>query len=162
DVEVKDAPDARELPPIVGAIEFRDVSLRYVGREEPSLLAVSFRIEPGQTVAIVGTTGSGKSSITHLIPRFYDPTDGKALIDGFDVRNVTLASLRRQIGVVLQDTQLFSGTIRENIAFGRPEASLGEVIAAAQAAQAHEFVQALPDGYETRLGEGGVGLSGGQ
>jgi ATP-binding cassette subfamily B protein len=119
-------------------------------------------VEPGQTVAIIGTTGSGKSSLVGLIPRFYDVTHGAVLIDGHDVRDVTLSSLRSQIGIVLQESLLFSGTVRENIAYGRPEASDAEVTEAARAAQAEEFILALPDGYDTPVGERGLGLSGGQ
>jgi ATP-binding cassette subfamily B multidrug efflux pump len=160
--EVREREDAIELPPITGRIEFQHVSFRYAGAEQKALDDVSFTIEPGQTVAIVGTTGSGKSTIVNLIPRFYDPSAGRVLIDGIDVRDVTLDSLRRQIGIVMQDTILFSGTIRENIAYGRPDASLDEVVAAARVAQAHEFILEQPNGYETLIGEGGVGLSGGQ
>jgi ATP-binding cassette subfamily B protein len=123
---------------------------------------VSFVAEPGQTVAIMGQTGSGKSTIINLIPRFYDALGGRVTIDGQDVRDVTLESLRDQIGIVLQDTTLFSGSIRENIAYGRPDASDAEVEAAARAAQAHEFIAGFPDGYATIVGERGIGLSGGQ
>lgn len=160
--EVKDRPGAIALPPIAGAVEFRAVSFRYAGAERNALSQVSFSVQPGQTVAVVGTTGSGKSTIVNLIPRFYDPTAGQVLIDGYDVRDVTLDSLRRQIGVVLQDTMLFTGTIRDNIAYGRPDASFDEVVEAARAAQAHEFILEQPDGYQTMVGEGGVSLSGGQ
>jgi ATP-binding cassette, subfamily B, multidrug efflux pump len=126
------------------------------------LRGVSFTAEPGMTIAIMGKTGSGKSTIINLIPRFYDVTSGRVLIDGHDVRDVTLDSLRSQIGIVLQDTTLFSGSIRENVAYGRPEASDAEVEAAARAAQAHDFIQGFPDGYATVIGERGVTLSGGQ
>ena len=160
--EVKDRPDAKELPPIVGAVTFQDVSFKYAGAERFALSQVSFEIEPGKTVAIVGTTGSGKSTVVNLIPRFYDPSAGQVLIDGFDVREVTIDSLRRQIGVVLQDTTLFGGTIRDNIAYGRPEATLDDVVAAAKAVQAHDFILEQPEGYQTMVGEGGTGLSGGQ
>jgi ATP-binding cassette subfamily B protein len=122
----------------------------------------AIRIEPGQTVAILGATGSGKSSIINLIPRFYDVTSGRVLIDGYDVRDVTIESLRRQIGIVLQETNLFTGTIRDNIAFGRPDAGDEEVIAAAKAAAAHEFIMSFPEGYNTPVGERGTTLSGGQ
>jgi len=118
--------------------------------------------EPGQTVAIMGPTGSGKSTIINLIPRFYDPTEGRVTVDGRDVRDITLESLRDQIGIVLQDTTLFSGSIRDNIAYGRPDAGAAEVEAAARAAQAHEFIAGFSDGYATIVGERGVGLSGGQ
>ncbi len=118
--------------------------------------------EPGQVVALLGATGSGKSTIINLIPRFYDVTEGRVLIDGIDVRDVTLETLRSQIGIVLQETTLFAGTIRENIAFGRPEATMEEIVAAAQAAEAHDFIVEFPDGYDTPVGERGVTLSGGQ
>jgi len=123
---------------------------------------VDFEAQPDQTVALLGATGSGKSSIISLIPRFYDATEGRILIDGHDVRDVTLESLRSQIGIVLQDTTLFSGTIRENIAFGRPEATQEEVIAAAKAAAAHDFILGFPEGYQTLVSERGATLSGGQ
>ncbi len=160
--EIVERPDAHELPPINGRVEFRAVSFRYFGSSEPVLQAVSFVVEPGQTVALLGATGSGKTSIISLIPRFYDVSEGAVLIDGHDVRDVTIDSLRSQIGIVLQETNLFSGTIRDNIAFGRPEATDDEVIAAARAAAAHDFIMSFPDGYATRVGERGVTLSGGQ
>lgn len=160
--EIVERPDAHELPPITGRVEFRAVSFRYFGSSEPVLQEVSFVAEPGQTVALLGATGSGKTSIINLIPRFYDVSEGAVLIDGHDVRDVTIDSLRSQIGIVLQETNLFSGTIRDNIAFGRPEASDDEVIAAARAAAAHDFIMSFPDGYATRVGERGVTLSGGQ
>ena len=161
-VEVADAPGAAALPALRGRVEFRDVRFRYAGGEREILAGVSFVAEPGQLVAILGTTGSGKSTITNLVPRFYDVTGGAVLVDGHDVRGVTLASLRAQIGVVLQDALLFSGTVRDNIAYGRPGATLEEVRAAASAAQAAGFIEALPHGYDTVIGERGVGLSGGQ
>ena len=160
--EVQEKPDARPLPPIQGRVAFEDVSFRYAGAEHDALSHVSFVAEPGQTVAIVGTTGAGKSTIINLIPRFYDASGGRVTIDGHDVRDVTLESLRSQIGMVLQDTVLFSGTIRDNIAYGAPEASQEEIERAAAIAQAHDFILEQPQGYETRIGEGGVGLSGGQ
>jgi len=123
---------------------------------------VSFEALPGQTVALLGATGSGKSTIINLIPRFYDVTSGAVKIDGYDVREVCLDSLRSQIGIVLQDTTLFSGTVRDNIAFGRPEATMDQVIAAAKAAAAHDFIMSFPDGYDTMVGERGTTLSGGQ
>lgn len=160
--EVTDKPGAIPLPPIRGEVVFDHVSFRYFGSSELVLDDVSFRAEPGQTVAILGATGSGKSSIINLIPRFYDVTSGRVLIDGYDVRDVTIESLRRQIGIVLQETNLFTGTIRDNIAFGRPDASDEEVIAAAKAAAAHEFIMSFPEGYNTPVGERGTTLSGGQ
>jgi ATP-binding cassette subfamily B protein len=123
---------------------------------------VSFEVQPGQTVALLGATGSGKTTIINLLPRFYDPTEGRITIDGYDLRQVTLDSLRSQIGIVLQETTLFAGTIRENIAFGKPEASLEEIVAAAKAAAAHDFVLSFPQGYDTPVGERGATLSGGQ
>ncbi len=159
--EITDQPGARPLPPITGQVEFREVTFRYFGGD-PVLQGVSFVAKPGQTVALLGATGSGKTSIINLLPRFYDVSAGAVLIDGQDVREVTIDSLRSQIGLVLQETNLFSGTIRDNIAFGRPEATDAEVIAAAQAAAAHDFIEGFPEGYETRVGERGVTLSGGQ
>jgi ATP-binding cassette subfamily B protein len=161
-VEVADKPGAQTLPPLKGRVELRDVRFRYAGSEREILRGVSFVAEPGQLVAILGTTGSGKSTIINLIPRFYDVTGGAVLLDGHDVREVTLSSLRSQIGVVLQDALLFSGTVRENIAYGRPEATQEQIHAAAEAAQAAEFIAGLPQGYDTVVGERGVGLSGGQ
>ena len=160
--EVEDKPGVPPLPPLQGRVEFQNVSLRYFGGGDPVLRDISFTVEPGQTVALLGATGSGKSSIISLIPRFYDVSDGRALIDGHDVRDVKLDSLRGQIGIVLQDTTLFSGTIRENIAYGRPGAGQEEIEAAAKAAAAHEFITAFPQGYDTPVGERGVTLSGGQ
>ncbi len=160
--EVTDKPGAIPLPPIRGEVIFDHVSFRYFGSSEPVLDDVSFCAEPGQTVAILGATGSGKSSIINLIPRFYDVTSGRVLIDGYDVRDVTIESLRKQIGIVLQETNLFTGTIRDNIAFGRPDASDEEVIAAAKAAAAHDFIMSFPEGYKTPVGERGATLSGGQ
>ena len=160
--EVTDKPDAAPLPPIEGAVVFENVAFRYFGSTEPVLNGVSFRAEPGETVAILGATGSGKSSVINLIPRFYDVTGGRILVDGRDVRDVTIESLRRQIGIVLQETNLFTGTIRDNIAFGRPDATDEEVFAAAKAAAAHDFIVSFPEGYATPVGERGATLSGGQ
>nr|WP_253903020.1 ABC transporter ATP-binding protein [Corallococcus exiguus] len=161
-VEVADRPGAVPLPPLQGRIELRDVRFRYAGSDREILRGVSVTLEPGQLVAVLGTTGSGKSTLINLLPRFYDVTGGAVLLDGHDVRDVTLASLRSQMGVVLQDALLFSGTVRENIAYGRPEATQAQVEAAAEAAQAAEFIRELPQGYDTVVGERGVGLSGGQ
>jgi len=160
--EVKDKPGATELPPVQGRVDFENVSFRYIGAETDVVSELTFSAEPGQTIAILGQTGAGKSSIINLIPRFYDVTDGAVKIDGHDVREVTTDSLRKQIGIVLQETTLFSGSIRENIAYGRPDATLEEVTAAARAAQAHDFILEQADGYETVVGERGIGLSGGQ
>jgi ABC-type multidrug transport system fused ATPase/permease subunit len=159
--EVRDAPDALPLPPIRGDVRFEHVSFAYAGRL-PVLDDISFEAQPGQVIALIGMTGAGKSTVINLIPRFYDATAGRITIDGFDIRDVTLNSLRDQIGIVLQETMLFATTIRENIAFGRPDAGMEQIIEAAQAAQAHDFISALPDGYETLVGERGVTLSGGQ
>ncbi|MCA1665459.1 MAG: ABC transporter ATP-binding protein/permease, partial [Myxococcales bacterium] len=161
-LEVSDAPDATSLPPVVGRVELKDVRFRYAGSEREILRGVSFTVEPGQMVALLGTTGAGKSTVINLIPRFYDVTGGSVLVDGHDVRAVTLSSLRSQVGVVLQEALLFSGPVRDNIAYGRPDAGDAEVRAAAEAAQAHEFIASLPQGYDTIIGERGIGLSGGQ
>ncbi len=159
--EVRDAPDAYPLPPVSGHVHFEKVSFAYFGRHQV-LKEIWIDAQPGQIIALLGATGSGKSSIINLIPRFYDPTSGSITIDGHDLRKVTLNSLRDQIGIVLQETTLFATTIRENIAFGRPDATDEEVHAAAQAAQAHDFIQSMPDGYATHVGERGATLSGGQ
>jgi ATP-binding cassette subfamily B protein len=144
-------------------VAFEDVRFSYDGaRGDPVLKGIDFVAEPGQTVALLGTTGAGKSSLVHLIPRFYDVTGGRVRVDGLDVRDVDKDTLRRNVGVALQETVLFSGTIRDNIRYGRPDAPDAEVIAAAQAAQAHEFITGFPDGYDTELGQRGVNLSGGQ
>jgi ATP-binding cassette subfamily B multidrug efflux pump len=160
--EVEEKPNAKGLPPIEGRVVFEDVTFRYFGAQEPVLKSVSFAAEPGQTVALFGATGSGKSTIINLIPRFYDVSEGRITVDGHDVRDVTLESLRCQIGMVLQETVLFGGTIRENIAYGRPDAPEEEIIAAAKVAEAHDFISSFPDGYDTAVGERGVTLSGGQ
>ncbi len=161
-IKVRDRPGAAPLPSIEGRVVFENVSFRYFDSGEDVLCQVSFVAEPGQTVALLGATGSGKSTIINLIPRFYDVTGGCITVDGQDVRDVTLESLRSQIGIVLQETTLFSGTVRDNIAFGWPDAPLEEIIAAAQAAEAHDFIAEFPDGYQTWVGERGVTLSGGQ
>jgi ATP-binding cassette subfamily B protein len=159
---VEDAPDAAPLPPLCCRVEFDGVSFRYPGGDREILHDISFSAQPGQTVAILGTTGSGKSTLVNLIPRFYDVTEGSVKLDGHDVRDVTLASLRGQIGIVLQTSLLFSGPVRDNIAYGRPDATQEEVESAARTARADEFIRALPEGYDTIIGERGVGLSGGQ
>lgn len=160
--EVQNKPDAVTLPALRGEVVFDNVTFRYFGGGDAALKNVSFSVKPGQTVALLGATGSGKTTIINLIPRFYDVSEGKVLVDGQDVRDVCLDSLRSQVGIVLQDTTLFTGTIRENIAFGRPDASEDEVVSMAKAAKAHEFIMSFPDGYETRVGERGATLSGGQ
>ncbi|MBM3121727.1 MAG: ABC transporter ATP-binding protein [Chloroflexi bacterium] len=160
--EVRDRPGAPPLAKVEGRVAFENVTFRYFGGAEPVLADVDFDVRPGQTVALLGATGSGKSTIINLIPRFYDPSAGRVLVDGQDVRQVQLDSLRSQIGIVLQDTTLFSGTIRDNIAFGRPDASLEQVVEAAKAAAAHEFILSFPEGYDTKVGERGTTVSGGQ
>jgi ABC-type multidrug transport system fused ATPase/permease subunit len=160
---VSDAPAAVPLPPLRGEVRFEDVWFAFPDAPERYVLkGLNLVVEAGRTVAILGGTGSGKSSLINLIPRFYDVARGAVRIDGYDVRQVQLASLRRQIGIVPQETFLFSATVRENIAFGRPDATQEEVEAAARLAQAHDFIMALPKGYDTRVGERGIGLSGGQ
>ncbi len=159
--EVLDAPDAYPLPPVQGHVRFEAVGFAYFNRHRV-LDKITIDAKPGEIIALLGATGSGKSSLINLIPRFYDPTEGCITIDGHDLRRVTLNSLRDQIGIVLQETTLFAATIRENLLFGRPDATDAELIAAAQAAQAHDFIQAMPAGYETEVGERGVTLSGGQ
>lgn len=160
--DIVEREDAIPLPLIEGRVAFEDVWFRYFEHQPWILQAIAFVAGPGQKIALLGATGSGKSTVTNLIPRFYDATQGRVTIDGYDVRDLTLDSLRRQVGIVLQETLLFAGTIRENIAFGRPDASPDEVRAAAEAAQAHDFIAGFPDGYETQVGERGVTLSGGQ
>jgi ATP-binding cassette, subfamily B, multidrug efflux pump len=160
--DVADKPGALPLAQIEGRVEFDNVTFRYFGGGDPVLCGVSFTAQLGQTVALLGATGSGKSTIINLIPRFYDVTDGRILIDGHDVRDIQLDSLRSQIGIVLQDTTLFSGSVRDNIAFGRPNASVEEVMDAAKAAAAHDFIMSFPQGYDTPVGERGATLSGGQ
>jgi ATP-binding cassette subfamily B protein len=160
-VEIVDKPDAIAMPPIVGRVEFKEVWAEYKPGQ-PVLKDVTFTAEPGQTIAIVGPTGAGKTTIINLIPRFYDVSAGSVTIDGIDVRDVTLASLREQIGVVLQDTFLFSDTVMNNIRYGNLNASDDEVIAAARLAAADRFIEKLSDGYKTMLGERGAGLSQGQ
>jgi ABC-type multidrug transport system fused ATPase/permease subunit len=160
-LSVTERPGAVALPRLAGRVRFEGVSFAY-GAEQPLLTDIDFAAAPGQTVALVGPSGSGKSTLINLIPRFYDATAGRVLIDGHDVRDVTLDSLRSQIGTVMQETFLFNMTIAENIRYGRPEATDDEVEAAARAAHAHDFIMRLPDGYATLAGERGVRLSGGQ
>lgn len=159
--DVQEAPDAVEMPPINGLVRFEDVSFTYLGRRN-ILTGINLEAQPGQIIALLGMTGSGKSTIINLLPRFYDPTGGRITIDGHDIRTVTLNSLRDQIGVVLQETTLFAASIRENIAFGSPGASESDIIAAARAAQAHDFIMQTAKGYDTEVGERGITLSGGQ
>lgn len=161
-IDVAEKPSAVALPRAAGRIAFDDVHLRYPGASAETLTGLTLEIEPDSTVAIVGATGSGKTSVVSLVPRFYDPSSGTVRIDGIDLRDVTLGSLRSQIGIVMQDSVLFSGSVRENIAYGRPDATLEDVRRAAKTAQADEFIAQLPNGYDTRVGERGVRLSGGQ
>jgi len=173
-LEVLDtAPDVREQPKLAAfpssrssrgvRVEFESVTFAYDGDGgAPVLQGVNLVAEPGETVAILGATGSGKSTLIHLIPRFYDVTAGRVIVDGADVRDLPLAVLRREIGIALQEAVLFTGTVLDNIRYGRREASEAEVVAAAQAAQAHDFIVELPQGYDTVVGERGVNLSGGQ
>jgi ATP-binding cassette, subfamily B, multidrug efflux pump len=161
-LDVRAAPDAYPLPPIDCCVEMHDARFRYPGSDREILRGVTFRAEPGQTVAILGTTGSGKSTLVNLLPRFYDVTGGSVTLDGHDVRRLTLSSIRSQIGIVLQETLLFGGSVRDNIAYGKPDATEEQIVAAARDAQADEFIRALPEGYATIVGERGVGLSGGQ
>jgi ABC-type multidrug transport system fused ATPase/permease subunit len=158
---VEDLPGAEDIKIEKGKLELENVTFGYV-KDRPVLNNVSFTVRPGEKIAILGATGSGKSSLIYLIPRFYDIQAGSIRIDGTDIRQFKLDSLRRQIGVVLQDVFLFSGTVRENIAFGKPDASMDEIVQAAKAARMHDFIESLPNGYDTLVGERGVTLSGGQ
>jgi ABC-type multidrug transport system fused ATPase/permease subunit len=159
--EIADRPDAREMPEGEGRVRYEHVSFEYAeGR--PVLQDIDLELAPGKTVALIGHTGSGKTTLAALVPRFYDVSEGRLLIDGVDVRDVKLQSLRREIGIVSQDPFLFSATVRENIGFGRPDATDEEIVRAAELAQAHEFIERLPNGYDTVIGERGITLSGGQ
>ncbi len=161
-IEVQDAPGAFEIPPIRGEVEFIDVSFHYADDPTPVLDHINLHVPAGQTLALVGETGAGKSTLVKLLSRFHDPTSGSIKVDGYDLRDVTQASLRRQMGIVLQDPFLFSGSVRENIRFGRLEATDEEIQSAAQAVGAHEFISRLREGYDTPVEEGGVMLSVGQ
>jgi ATP-binding cassette subfamily B protein len=154
--------DALDLGTLRGEVTFENVNLTYLGEKTASLVDVDLVAEPNQLIALIGMTGSGKTSLVNLIPRFYDVTAGSVRVDGQDVRELGLISLRKQIGIVLQTSLLFSDSIRENIAYGRPDASMDEIIAAAKAAQAHDFIIEMSEGYETVVGERGITLSGGQ
>lgn len=160
--EIVDAPDAKPLTDVKGRVCYEDVSFHYSDDDTPVLSHVSFEIPAGKSIALVGPSGSGKTTICSLLPRFYDVTGGRITIDGKDVRTLTLKSLRTQIGMVQQDVYLFAGTIRENIAYGKPGASMEEIIEAAKRANIHDFIEELPDGYDTFVGERGARLSGGQ
>jgi ATP-binding cassette subfamily B protein len=158
--EIKDKPNAVELPPIIGHVKFDNVHFSY--GQEPVLKGVTFEAKPGETIALLGTTGSGKSSVINLIPRFYDTTNGKLTIDDLDIKNVKVESLRKNIGIVHQETFLFSTTVKENIAYGKPNATMEEIEDAAKVAEIHDFIASLPEGYNTVIGERGLTLSGGQ
>ena len=162
ELDIVDAPDARELKNVQGAVTFDDVGFHYADDSNEVLHHLSLEVKPGQSIALVGPSGSGKTTLCSLIPRFYDVTEGRILIDGQDIRSLTQRSLRQAIGVVQQDVYLFAGTVMENILYGRPGASREEVVEAAKMAGAHEFITALPNGYDTYVGERGVRLSGGQ
>ena len=160
--EIEDAKDATPLTNVQGHVSYENVSFHYSDDDTPVLSDVSFQIEAGESIALVGPSGSGKTTICSLLPRFYDVTEGRITIDGKDVRSLTLNSLRNQIGLVQQDVYLFCGTVRENIAYGKPDATMDEIIDAAKKANIHDFIEELPDGYDTFVGERGTRLSGGQ
>ncbi|MDQ1316422.1 MAG: ATP-binding cassette, subfamily multidrug efflux pump [Candidatus Poribacteria bacterium] len=160
--EVEESPDAKPLPQIEGHVRFENVSFKYETSDELVLKNFSLDVEPGETVAILGATGSGKSTLINLIPRFYDPTSGVITIDNIDIKTTTLESLRSQIGIVLQDTFLFAMSLKDNIAYGRNNATMEEIINAAKAANIHDFIDSLPKGYDSEVGERGVTLSGGE
>lgn len=159
--DIKNAPDAKALPPVKGDVRFKDVCFAYNESEEV-LSHISFEVKPGEMIAFVGPSGAGKSTVASLLPRFYDATNGSITIDGEDIRKVTLDSLREQVGIVPQETVLFNGSVYDNILYGRLDATREEVEAAAKAANAHDFIMQLPDGYETMLGDRGMNISGGQ
>lgn len=162
DEEIKDHQGVLNVDRMKGEVEFKHVSLNYTVHDEAALEDITFKAEPGKVIGLIGGTGSGKTSITQLITRFYEPEEGEILIDGRGLKDYSLKSLRKNIGFVLQESFLFSSTIKANISYGRPEASMEEIMEAAKRAQAHDFISELPDGYDTRLGERGLGLSGGQ
>ncbi len=159
---IANLPGAVPVDGMVGKLTFDHVDFRYSSARAETLHDITFEANPGEMIALVGPTGSGKSSVVSLIPRFYDPTEGRVLIDGRDIREFTLESLRRQVGIVMQETFLFSMSVRENISYGSPEASLDQIVAASKAAKAHDFILRMPEGYDTVIGERGVSLSGGQ
>ena len=158
---IQNKPNAQLLPHVKGSVSFNNVSFAY-NTDEPILDDVSFSATPGQVIALVGPSGAGKSTVASLLPRFYDVTRGSIVIDGFDIRNVTMESLREQVGIVPQETMLFNGSVYDNILYGRLDATEEEVMAASKAANAHNFITELPNGYDTQLGDRGVNISGGQ
>ena len=158
---IQNAPAAKQLPHVKGNVSFQNVSFAY-NADEPILDNVCFEATPGQVVALVGPSGAGKSTVASLLPRFYDVTSGSIVIDGCDIRDVTMESLREQVGIVPQETMLFNGTVYDNILYGRLDATEEEVMAASKAANAHNFIMELPNGYDTQLGDRGVNISGGQ
>jgi ATP-binding cassette subfamily B protein len=160
--DIEDSPNAQPLVAPQGQIQFCDVSFHYPENQEPVLSHVNLTIQPGEYVALVGPSGAGKTTLCSMIPRFYDVTEGQVLVDGKDVRSLQQKSLRDNIGIVQQDVYLFGGSILENIRYGRPDATVEEVVAAAKEANAHDFIMSLPNGYETDIGQRGVKLSGGQ
>ena len=160
--DIKDAPDAAELEEVKGEIAFEDVSFGYEESQEKVLDHVNLKVKAGEYVALVGSSGAGKTTLCSLIPRFYDVTGGRVLLDGQDIRKIRLNSLRNHIGIVQQDVYLFAGTVMENIRYGKPDATDEEVLRAAKAANAHEFIMELEHGYDTDIGQRGVKLSGGQ
>lgn len=160
--DIKDSENAKELPPVKGDIVFDNVSFTYEKEQDEVLSNISLEVKAGSYMALVGSSGAGKSTLCSLIPRFYEVTGGTITIDGYDIKDVTLKSLRNQIGIVQQDVYLFAGTIYENILYGKPDASREEVIQAAKDANAHEFIMSFPDGYDTDIGQRGIKLSGGQ
>lgn len=162
EVEIEEKTEAIEIEKLTGEVEFRNVTLRYGTDENEALYDISFRARPGQTIGLIGSTGSGKTSITQLMTRFYEPVDGQVIIDGHDIKDYSLRSLRSNIGIVLQESFLFSSSIKANISYGKPDATMDDIMDAAKRAQAHSFIMELPDGYDTILGERGMGLSGGQ
>ncbi|QQZ08105.1 ABC transporter ATP-binding protein [Heyndrickxia vini] len=162
DNEIVDKHNAFEAKRLKGEVEFQDVTLQYFGDENAAIKNIDFKAEPGKVIGLIGATGSGKTTITQLMTRFYEPVSGKVLIDGKPVNEYSIQSLRSNIGIVLQESFLFSSTIKANIAYGRPHATMEEIVEAAKRAQAHDFIMELPDGYDTMLGERGLGLSGGQ
>lgn len=160
--DTQDSEDARDIENVKGNIEFRDVYFTYPGADKIVLSHLNLNIEQGDSIAVVGPSGGGKTTLCNLIPRFYDITDGEILLDGVNIKDITLSSLRSNIGVVQQEVYMFSGTVRDNIAYGKPDASFEEIVEASKKAGAHEFISELPDGYDTYVGERGVKLSGGQ